>query len=225
MAAADALRYDPSEHRSWLADGTEVPHVTAVLAAVGVTTDFEALANQGGHIARAIEAARALGTAVHADCHSYDDNDLDWTTVDPRVLPYVEAWAQCRSSMSLTPVVDARERRVYYPTYNYTGIFDGIFVVGDVVADRRVMIDIKTGDPESSACHLQTAAYVAAFEAEHNDPVKIRERWAVWLQPDRSCPYTITNYSARPDAYLDFGRFAACLTVYAEQPARRRRIR
>jgi hypothetical protein len=161
-----------------------------------------------------------LGSAVHADCHSYDDNDLNWGTVDVRVLPYVEAWAQVREDRGLVPLTGTREQRVYHPVYHYTGIIDGVFsLASDTTA--RILLDIKTGNPDDAAAHLQTAAYAEAWASMHPEEC-ITARWAVWLRPDRSVPYSIVDYSARPDAYADFQRFLACLTVYTEQPARRR---
>lgn len=216
--SADVI-YDPATHTSCLPDGRTIPHVTAVLSATGVSTDFAALRAGGGRIASAIDMAAARGTAVHADCHAYDDDDLDWNTVDSRVRPYVTAWVACRDAMGLLTVAHARERRIYHPTYHYTGILDGVFLR----ANERILLDIKTGDPEDAAGHLQTAAYEAGWNIEHPDE-KIDFRWAVWLRPDRAVPYTIINYSMRADGYLDFAKFQACLTVYNEQPERRQRV-
>ena len=87
---------------------------------------------------------------------------------------------------------------------------------------RRILVDIKTGDPDDSACHLQTAAYAEAHAVACPDEA-VDERWAVQLCPDRAIPYRVTNYSARQDAWRDFGLFLTCLTVYNLQPVRRRR--
>lgn len=214
----DDLTFDPVAHRSTLPDGSEVPHVTGIIRAVGVSQDFAALATISDNLESAIELATYRGTAVHADCHAYDDGDLDWSTVDPRVMPYVDAWATCRQNMGFVPLT--RERRVFHPLYFYTGILDGVMRYGDKV----VLPDIKTGDPESAAGHLQTAAYEAAHRAQHPDAPLIDERWAIWLQPGARVPYKIVNYSARPDAYLDFQIFLACLTTYHAQPGRRKRL-
>lgn len=220
MFTAADLRYDAEAHRTWRADGVEVPHVTAVLSAVGVCADFDDLVASGGPRGRAIEHARLRGTAVHMDCHAYDDNDLDWATADPRIVPYVEAWAQVRETYRLVPI--SRERQVYHPTFVYTGILDGVFRIAPT-PERRVLIDLKTGNPDDAAAHLQTAAYAEAWRAMHGDDEAL-ERWAVWLRPGRTVPYTIVNYSTRPEAAADFGKFLACLTVYHEQASRRGRI-
>jgi hypothetical protein len=215
------IRYDAERHESWTPDGKPVPHVTGILSAVGVAADFEALGETSPRVAAAIVAAGARGSAAHADCHAYDDNDLDWATVDPRVRPYVEAWAEFREVSNLRPIIGGRERRVYHPDLHYTGILDGIFTAGCM--DANVLVDIKTADPESAAAHLQTMAYAMAWEAEHPDQ-PIGKRIAVWLRPGRVVSYTVIDYTARPDHWLDRARWEACLTVYREQHGRRARI-
>lgn len=219
MFTVDDLTFDAATHTSRLPDGRDVPHVTAVLGAVGVATDFAELAGYSPRMAQLIEFAAARGTAVHADCHAYDDDDLDWETVDSAVRPYVDAWRICRQNLSLTPLAHARERRIYNSRSQYTGILDGVFVLPD---QRRVLIDIKTGDPETAAAHLQTAAYERGWNELHPD-LSIAERWAVWLRPDKRVPYAIINYSSHADHWQDFAKFAACLCVFHELPSRRRR--
>jgi hypothetical protein len=209
------VSYDAATHTSRLPDGTDVPHVTAVLRAVGVSTDFEALAETGPRMGAAIRHAGARGSAVHADCHAYDDDDLDLADSDPRVRPYVEAWAECREAKGLLPIT--RERRLYHPLYGYTGIMDGLFTAPN---GRVVLGDLKTGDPESSACAYQTAAYEGACRAM--DPgTRIDERWAIWLQPGLRVPYRITNYTAHRQAYADFPSFLSFLTTFRAQAVRR----
>lgn len=214
----DDLIYDPVTHTTRAPDGTDVPHVTTILGVVGVATDFEEIATLSKRVADNVQAGRDRGRAVHADCHAYDDDDLIWETVDPRVLPFVEAWAECRRQMSLTPVIHGRERRLYHPVYHYTGTTDGVFMRDG----SRILLDIKTGDPDDAGCQWQTAAYEGAWSVTYLDQ-PIDERWAVQLMPGRRVPYQITNYSALPDAWTDFGRFQAFLVTYNHQVCRRRR--
>lgn len=217
---ADVLHFDPLTHRSTRSDGSEVPHVTAVLAAVGVATDFEDLAALSPRLEARIEERCLLGSVVHADCHAYDDDDLEWGSLDPRSSPFVEAWATCRRNLGLLPV--QRERRIFHPVHNYTGILDGIFATPGT-NNKRVLLDLKLGDPNNAAAEFQTAAYEAAWALERPyEP--INERWAVQLVPDRTVPYIVTNYSARHDAWQDFQKFLAFLTTYNNQAGRRKRI-
>ena len=210
------LVYDPATHTSRLLDGRKVPHVTAVLGAVGAATDYTELAGMSLHIGEAIENARTRGTAVHEDCHAFDDGDLIFETVHPAVLPYVSAWGEFRNAMNIKPL--ERERRLFHSTYIYTGIMDGIFKRGR----DHVLIDIKTGNPDDSACHLQTAAYESAWRSMTGFTGRL-ERWAVQLMPKTRAGYRVTDYSGRKGAAGDFGTWLACLCVYNEQLRRKAR--
>lgn len=218
LTAAD-LRYDPVSHTSTAPDGSAIPHVTAVLYAVGVAKDFETLAGMSGRLALAIKEKRALGTVVHADCHAFDDGDLVWSTLDPRSAPYVEAWSVCRDQLGLVPLT--RERRLFHADLRYTGILDGVFRTPN---GERVLVDLKLGSPDDAAAHLQTAAYESAYIHEHPTEA-ISARWAIQLCPGLRQPYRVTNYSARLDAWRDAGIFQACLVVYWAQAGRRRPLR
>lgn len=218
MSGPVELVYDPASHTTRTTTGIDVPHVTHILSAVGVGTDFEEVAERVPRMRGRLDYARQRGTAVHMDCHAYDDDDLDWASVDPRVGPYVRAWAQCREEKGLMPV--ARERRVFHPVDWFTGIMDGLFVRNGA----HGVVDIKTGNPADAAAHLQTAAYAAAYAVEHPG-IKVVWRWAVWLRPGREVPYTIVDYTdtrKRPDCHFDYRKFQCCLTVYREQPEQRR---
>lgn len=213
----DDIVYDPLYHKSALRDGRDVPHVTTVLGATGVATDFAELAAISSYVNENVEWARARGQAVHADCHAYDDGELVMATVHDAVRPYVEAWAFFRAEKNIEPV--ERERRLFDDVFFYTGIMDGLFRHGS--RRRLVLIDIKTGDPEDSACHLQTAAYEAAYRRMTGITEDI-ERWGVQLTPKNRVPYRIKDYTGRPDGPRDLGKWRACLCVYNEQMGRRK---
>lgn len=210
--SAAALSFNPAGHEYRLPDGRIVPSVTQILSGVGVSVDFDGLRAVSDRLSDQIETKRLLGTAVHADCHAFDDDDLVWATLDPRVAPYVGAWGTFRTNTGLRPIT--RERRVFHPTLFYCGTLDGIFLT---LQGRRVLVDIKTGDPDDSGCQYQTAAYAAAFVLEHPDE-PIEERWGVQLVPDRVIPYRVTPYTD----WRDFAAFQVFKTTYDHQAARRR---
>jgi hypothetical protein len=215
--AADLI-FDPVTHTSVAPDGRDVPHVTRILSAVGVSTDFEGLAAQSSQLAITIGDRRELGSVVHLDTHAFDDEDLVWDSVDPRSRPFVESWATFRENTGLTPL--HRERGVFHPGQWYCGFLDGVFRHPN---GKRILPDLKIGDPEDAACVYQTSAYEAAWLVEHPDE-PIDERWAVQLCPGMRVPYRITNYSARPDAWMDFRKFQAFMVTYWQQAVRRRRL-
>lgn len=222
LRAADLL-FDEATHTSKTPDGRAVPHVTHILAAVGVSTDFEALGSMSRDLAETIAYRRALGSAVHADLHAYDDDDLDLQHLaDSPTRPYVEAWATFRRHLRLTPV--SRERRIFNPRDWYTGKYDGIFIQdGDWT--RRILIDTKIGDPEDSGCRFQLAAYAGAHLLEHPDQ-PIHERWGVQLAPEKPRnPYVLFPYTTTglyPDHWHDYRKFQCFCVTYREQAARRR---
>lgn len=210
-ALASALTFDPAVHEYRTPDGRRIPSVTEILRAVGVSVDFEAIGAMSSRLADQIDRRRQLGTVVHQDAHSFDDDDLDWSTVDPGVEPYLRAWAAFRENTGLQPLT--RERRIFHPVWNVAGTLDGIFLAP---SGRTILVDIKLGSPIDAAVHLQTAAYEASYEIEH--PESVDERWAVQLTPERSVPYRITPFTD----WRDFQKFQACVAVYNEQPERRR---
>ncbi len=207
-----SLIFHAEDHSYWTAPGRNggqrIPSVTQILKAVGVSEDFDAIEAMRPGV---IGFRRDLGTAVHVDAHAFDDDDLDVATVDPRVRPYLEAWIHWRGNFGAVPL--QRERRVYHPVYRYCGTLDGIFDVDG----RRVLIDIKIGDPTDAGAQFQTAAYQAAFEAEHPGE-GIDARWSIQLTPDCGIPYRVEPYTD----WTDFRKFQAFLTTYWEQAARRR---
>lgn len=211
-----ALSFEPQSHTYRLPDGRVVPSVTTILRAVGVSADFEALRDLSSRTAQAIDEKRDLGVAVHADCWAYDDHDLDWASVDPRVHPYVVAWEIFRANLGIVPI--QRERRLYSPTLDVCGTLD---VVGARRGhgDDRILIDIKTGDPEDAGARYQTAGYALLWNEEH--PTQpITARWSVRLMPDKSVPYRIHDYS---DGWQDAACFRAFVTTFRCQHARRSR--
>lgn len=214
IAAAAALTFTPETHE-YRVDGRRVPSVTEILKSTGVAVDFEELAGMSDRLGAAINEKRALGQALHSDAHSFDDNDLDWKTVDPRVLPYLEAWRTFRENSRLIPL--GRERRVYHPALRYAGTLDGVFAKPPAI---NVLIDIKTGDPESAGARYQLAGYQLACQAEHTHGY-IHERWSVQLTPGNRVPYRITRY----DDWRDFDTWKSIVTTYYAQAARRKESR
>ena len=207
MFRSTDIAFDAGAHVYSLPDGTRVPSVTQILRATGVSTDFAVLPNR-----EAIERKRDIGIAVHSDAHAFDDGDLDWRTVHPDVLPYVEAWAIFREQKKLAPLV--RERAVWHPVLRYAGTLDGIFEQpGRPVP---VLIDIKCGDPQAAAAQYQTEAYRAAYASAHPGFAAV-ERWSVQLTPERRVPYVITPYTDWQDAEV----WRAIVTTYFAAAGRR----
>lgn len=218
LSAADLI-FDDATHTSRTPDGRNVPHVTHILSATNVAEDFEQLTLRVRGMRQRLEFASARGVAVHADCHAYDDNDLDLNDCDPNSRKYVEAWIEAREALGLDPVAHGRERQIFQPIDWYTGILDGVFRQRST--REFVLVDIKTGDPDKAAAHLQTAAYGNAWNLERFSDAYVTKRWAIHLRPGFRIPYRVYNYS---DRLQDYDIFKACLTVFNHHPTRREPI-
>lgn len=211
------LSFNAETHTYTLPDGRVVPSVTTILKETGVAKNYDELSDRSKQAETNLHYRRALGTAVHADCHSWDDDDLDLDTVDAVKRPYVEAWATFRENTGLTPLT--RERRVFHAGLFYCGTLDGIFARP---GGGRVLIDIKLGDPFDAGANFQTAAYAAAYEYEHPEEGTIEDRWAVQLVPERRVPYIITPYTPAA-CWDDFFKFQSHVCTYHCGHARRKR--
>lgn len=210
MSAA-AIAFNPELHEYRVA-GAVLPSVTQILGDTGVSVDFDELAGMSHRLGLAISDKRDLGHALHADAHAYDDGDLVWSTVDPRVRPYLDAWVTFRRDTGLVPLT--RERRLFHPTLRYCGTLDGVFKHPD---GRLILPDLKTGNPEDAGAQYQTAAYQLAFAVDHPD-LSIAERWSIQLTPEHRTPYRITRYSD----FRDFATWQAIVATYYAQASRRR---
>lgn len=189
--------------------GIPVPSVTQILKAAGVTTNFDVVP------ADVLERKRQIGQAVHAACHYFDEGDLVESTVAPEVLPYLEGWMRFRAERAFVPSL--LETVVASNTYHFIGRFDRL---GRVERRARVLCDIKTGDPDSSAADLQTAGYLVALLEEHpelgDEPVL---RWSVQLLPDgryKLRQYPLSGRSPRQDR-ADFLALARAVNLRQER--------
>jgi hypothetical protein len=166
-----AFQFVPEEH-AYLRSGVRIPSVTQILEAVGLV-DYSHIPDS------VLERKAEIGTAAHAACHYYDENDLDLGTIAPEVSPYVAAWMKFRAETNFTPelveyrgiaTVDGME---YGFTLDRVGQFQG----------RRHLLDIKCTAAVEISWGPQTAAYEMATGA--------LPRMAVHLKPNG-------NYSLVP---------------------------
>lgn len=169
-------------------DGRIVPSVTQILEVVDecwrVPVDV-------------LERAGRLGTAVHLACELDDLDDLDETSVDPVIAPYLAAWRRFRSETGFAP--DLIEHRVHHRSMGYAGTLDRV----GTLFERRSLIDIKSGE-EWPSHGPQTAAYKEALATEGE---KVSDRYAVYLRDDGT--YRLRKCEDKSD----WAVFLACLTI------------
>jgi len=160
-----------SERHEYMVDGILRPSVTEIIRAAGLMGDTEWFT----------EASRLRGQAVHMACEFLDVDDLDWDTVAPQHVGYVQAWERFKEETMFQP--ELIEHRVFNEALGYCGTLDRTGKIGQA----KILLDIKTGAPER--WHgVQLAAYVACLEK----PLSFR-RMTVHLRADGT--YSITEYS------------------------------
>lgn len=194
MGAADGLALDEGSH-TYTVGGVRVPGVTSILKPL---VDFS-------RVPPAVLAAKAdLGRRVHFACQLHDEDDLDESSIEPDVAPYLAAYRRFLAE-SRAEVV-ANECRVFSRTFRYAGTLDRVMQVGG----RIWLLDIKTSIATPITTGPQTAAYMNAF-----DNLRVERRGALRLRPDGT--YRLDAL----DDPNDWAVFLAALTLnrYAETQA------
>ena len=137
------LAFDAETH-TYRLDGRVLPSVTQILKGAGLidATWYT-------------DESRTRGSYVHAAIEMGDDLDLD--TLDPVLVPYVQAWQTFLTQTGACGFV--KEQRIVDQTVGYAGTFDALLVLPG--QRGTTLIDVKTGACPSWA-PLQLAAYARA---------------------------------------------------------------
>jgi hypothetical protein len=141
------LEFEPSTH-TYRVNHVIVPSVTQLLDDAGLTPDYATVPPA------VLQHARQRGLHVDACCDLLDADDLDWRSVHPEALPYVEAWLGFRDYEGFTPI--ASQVPLYHPVYGYAGTAD---VVGVLPGSRPAIVERKTTSKMAATYALQTAGY------------------------------------------------------------------
>lgn len=184
-----ALEFDAATH-TYRVGGVLVPNVTSVLQVLSSYMDVSD---------DILIPAQERGTAVHRATELDDLDDLDEDSLDPMIVPYLEAWRQFKRDTR--PVFHAIEQRVFSKRHWYAGTLDRIATLQGV---RGIsMLDIKTCVKVGKEVGPQTAAYAEAIEG-----YRISNRFAVQLRPDGT--YRLIPCKERSD----WAVFHSALTLY-----------
>lgn len=185
------LSFDGATH-AYTVNNRRLPSVTQVMDST--------VTNYAGIPPAVLEYKSELGRAVHVACELYDNDDLDESTIDPLVLPYLNAWKQFISETGF--VVQENELPLHSDKYRYAGTLDKFGELGGDFA----LVDLKTVTVLSPATGIQLAGYEQLlrehFKLRHSVP-----RYAVQLRPDGT--YRMQKY----DDPNDFAVFLACLQI------------
>ena len=177
------LIYTDHDH-TYRINGAILPSVTHILEATGLSPVYTGDPWYGER-----------GTAVHAATWMDDQGILDESTVDPRIVGYVEAWRRFRRESGFVPI--GGETPLHHPLYRYAGTPDRW--------DASLLIDIKTSK-EAPWHVLQRAAY---RELLKKAGVKLRRDCCVYLSADGR--YTTSKESSTP---YEINVFLSAVTVY-----------
>ena len=169
--SASVLSFDPAAH-VYRVDGIAVPSVTALLEAAGISPDYSRVN------ATVLQHARRRG--LHVDlCADLDDaDDLDWSSVDPECVGYVNAWRCFKADTGYQPL--ASQVIVYHPEWQYAGTTDSVGELDGVVT----VVERKATARMAASYALQTAGY-AADGLYTAPPGGGRLEPVTWGQPQR----------------------------------------
>lgn len=181
------LILDPKTH-IYTVDGIRKPGITEIIKSAGLVddrwyTDYSA----------------ERGSAAHKACHFFDENDLDESSVDPAILPYLEAWKKFRAESGFSPEII--EEPLYSEAFQFAGTPDRAGILnGDIVIP-----EIKTG-LISVVTGIQLAAQQILLEEVKG--IRVKKRFAVQLTSRGT--YKLTQF---PDPH-DRAIFLHCLSVH-----------
>ena len=188
------IHLDQLTHTYTTEAGTRVPGVTSVI---------EPLERYAGVDPAVLEWASERGRAVHLACDLLDEGDLDERSLDPEIVPYVEAY--CCFLEEARPSWSAIEHVVHSERYGYAGRLDRVGTLACLRGSPRVVCDIKTVAALSPVTGLQLAAYAEALRTDQR--TKTLRRFALQLRHDGA--YRLKEYTERSDLSV----FLAQLTV------------
>lgn len=121
------------------------------------------------------------GRLIHLATEYYDHDELDKSTVDERIRPYLDAYMRFRHETDFSPVYV--EHKLYHPRYLYAMRIDRIGWLNG----RFVIVDLKSGT-RTKVDELQGAAY---FEGCHANGILVKDVFDLHLQDD-------TTYKLNP---------------------------
>lgn len=190
------LAFDSQTHTyAW--NGKPVPGVTSILKPVSPGFD--------GIPPAVLRKARERGTGVHKTIELFEANKLDFESVHPEVMRRLLQWQRFREESGAELL--ETESMVYHPSFGYAGTLD----LRLRIDGKAAIVDTKASWAIPVTAGPQTAAYAAAYEAQHN--VDAHDRYVLHLKDKH---YRLEKMRDRND----IGVFLSCLTVWRFNNAR-----
>lgn len=170
------FRFDPSIHKYYLND-REIPSVTQVL---------EPLQELEGIPYTVLEVARTFGQHVHSACALMVKNELDWATLDTKLVPYVSA---ARDFIKDSGLVILRSE---YSMCDSQLAIAGTLDIAGIIAKHFWILDWKSTSVMSRTVGLQLSGYELLYKPQMS-AYRSAKRGGVQLRADgtyRLYPYT-----------------------------------
>ncbi len=132
---------------------TDYPHVTQILKAAGLSDYSDVPKNT-------LDFACNRGDVGHKTCELYDRENLRMDTVDPRIMPYLQAWIKFKKDTSV--IIEDIEYKVVSDKYGYQGTMDRMVVIGG----KRGPLELKLTAQLMPSTAIQLAAYLQAWNEQ-----------------------------------------------------------
>ncbi len=184
------IEFIEAEHR-YLVNGHERPSVTRILQDMQLVRPYEGDPWYG-----------VRGSAVHLATHLLDQGTLDWTTVDPAIKGFVEAYAEFKEREGWE--FEHSEERLSNYKYKYCGTPDRFMP----------LIDIKCGDSHEP---LQLEAYAELIRENYPSTYPSVESQSYFLRLYENGKSKITPYKLN---FTNRGIFLSAVTLWHEQKRR-----
>lgn len=197
------LQFDDARHLYTL-DGKRVPGVTTILKPVS------GAAYEGVDPA-IMEAAAALGRAVHLLIELDCAGELDTDNLDPELLPYYWGWREFLGKSGFQPLMSeqklASSEDGYAGMLDLFGILNGVYALID--AKRVAMVMKSTGPQTFGYAKLLRRRYTPLTDLS----VPLR-RYALHLKkptaPGKPAPWALVPFN---DDRVDALVFQSCLNI------------
>jgi hypothetical protein len=208
------LEFEPQSH-VYRVDGEPVPSVTQLLDDAGLTPDYRVVAPA------VLQHARHRGIHVDACCDLLDEGDLDWASVHPEAVPYVEAWARFCAEVGYEPACG--QVPLYHPTYGYAGTADSIGTLnGDwVVVERKATTRMSPTYGLQTAGYAQPGLWTAPPGGGPLSPVAWPTPARLGVQLKRDGSYLVVPY----DDAEDLAAFLGVVALYRWRALSRHALR
>lgn len=192
-ATSPELHLDEATH-TYTLGGRVLPGVTGVLE--------NALREMEGIPEHVYKAAGEFGQHVDSACHLFDHRNLDWESLDPRLMPYVRGYEKFIYDSSVTII--ASKKRVHHPARGYAGEMDKLILMRGLA--RPCVLDVKSSSIVPKSVGPQTAAYREAYVAMGNEADQ--RRYSLHLRPDGTYRLDRLNDQA------DYSVFLSALNIW-----------